>query len=72
LLGDGKHLLFVSVPISGNSAGDGQIVVQRLDGKERRTLISAGTAPRTLPGGQLAYIHAGTLLGVPSISAGWR
>jgi Tol biopolymer transport system component/predicted Ser/Thr protein kinase len=65
LLPDGKHLLFVSVPASANSAGEAQIVVQRLDGKERRTLISGGSAPRILPSGQLLYIHAGTLLGAP-------
>jgi Tol biopolymer transport system component/predicted Ser/Thr protein kinase len=65
LLEDGKHLLFVSVPRSGNPGGEGQITVQRLDGKERRALISGGSAPRVLPGGQLVYIHAGTLLGVP-------
>jgi serine/threonine-protein kinase len=64
LLADGKHLLFVAVPIV-NPAGEGQIVVQGIDGKDRRTLVNGGSDPRALPSGHLAYIHDGTLLAVP-------
>ena len=65
LLADGKHVLFVSVPSAGSSGGEGQIVVQNLDGKDRRTLVNGGTDPRLLPAGQLVYMHDGTLLAVP-------
>jgi serine/threonine-protein kinase len=64
LLADGKHLLFVAVPLV-NTVTEGQIVVQSLDGKDRRTLVNGGSDPRVLPGGQLVYIHDGTLLAVP-------
>jgi Tol biopolymer transport system component/tRNA A-37 threonylcarbamoyl transferase component Bud32 len=69
LLPDGKHLMFVSVPrttATGGEGGEGQIVVQSLGGKkDRRTLVAAGTDPRVLPAGQLVYIHDGKLLAVP-------
>jgi Tol biopolymer transport system component len=72
LLADRTHLMFVSVPrttVAGSEASEGQIVVQALDGKDdgkdRRTLVAAGTDPRVLAAGQLAYIHDGTLLAVP-------
>jgi Tol biopolymer transport system component len=64
LLVDGKHLLFVAVPLV-NTVTEGQIVVQALDGKDRRTLVNGGSDPRVLPAGQLVYIHDGTLLAVP-------
>ena len=66
LLADGKHVLYVSVPVmSAEGEGEGEIVVQALDGKERRTLIAGGSDPRVLATGQLVYIHAGTLFAVP-------
>ena len=47
-------------------AGDeGIIVLQALDGKDRRTLVTGGSDPRVLPTGHLVYIHDGVLLGVP-------
>jgi Tol biopolymer transport system component len=64
LLADGKHILFVSAPLA-STVTEGQIVVQSLDGKDRRTLVNGGSDPRVLPGGQLVYIHDGTLLAVP-------
>jgi eukaryotic-like serine/threonine-protein kinase len=64
LLADGKHILFVSVP-TGYSPREGQIVVQTLNGKDRRILIDGGSDPRVLPGGQLVYFHRETLLAVP-------
>ena len=65
LLVDGTHLLFVSAPLVSTTVTEGQIVVQTLDGKDRRTLVNGGTDPRVLPAGQLVYIHDGTLLAVP-------
>jgi Tol biopolymer transport system component len=64
LLADGKHIMFVSIP-QGVTGSEDRIVVQSLDGKDRRTLVSAGSDPRVLPTGQLLYIHEGTLLAVP-------
>ena len=70
LLPGGKHLMFVSVPrttATGGQGGEGQIVIQSLDGggKDRRILVAAGTDPRVLPSGQIVYIHDGNLLAVP-------
>ena len=68
LLADGEHLVFVSVhrtTATGSEGSEGQIVVQSLNGKDRRTLVDAGTDPHVLPAGQLVYIHEGTLLAVP-------
>ena len=64
ILADGKHLLFVSLPLAGIGNG-GQIVVQTLDGKDRRILVDGGTDPRVLAAGQLVYFHDNTLLAVP-------
>jgi serine/threonine-protein kinase len=64
LLDDGKHLLFV-LRDRGGTEGEGRIVVQALDGKDRRTLVNGGSDPRVLPTGQLLYIHDATLLAVP-------
>jgi serine/threonine-protein kinase len=62
LLADGKHVLFVALP---PGATEGQVVVQTVNGNDRKTLVNGGTDPRVLPSGQLVYIHDGTLLGVP-------
>src|ERR1017187_9174809 len=64
LLEDGKHLLFV-LREKADAQSEGRIVVQALDGKDRRTLVNGGSDPRVLPTGQLLYIHDGTLLAVP-------
>ena len=64
LLEDGKHVLF-ALRARGRAASDGTIMVQALDGKDRRTLVNGGSDPRVLPTGQLLYIHDGTLLAVP-------
>lgn len=65
LLDDGKHLLFVLRQRGDGAEGEGRIVVQTLDGKDRRTLVNGGSDPRVLPTGQLVYIHDGVLLAVP-------
>jgi Tol biopolymer transport system component len=63
LLDDGKHVVFV---VRSSAAGDeGQIVVQTLDGKDRRTLVTGGTDPQIVPTGHLLYIHSGVLLALP-------
>jgi Tol biopolymer transport system component len=64
LLEDGKHLLFV-LHDPNTADVEGRIVVQALDGKDRRTLVNGGSDPRVLPTGQLVYIHDGVLLAVP-------
>jgi len=64
LLEDGKHVIF-ALRARGRAASDGTIMVQALDGKDRRTLVNGGSDPRVLPTGQLLYIHDGTLLAVP-------
>jgi serine/threonine-protein kinase len=63
LLSGGKHLLYVLAPLGATS--EGQIIVQTLDGKDRRTLVNGGSDPHVLPSGQLVYIHDGTLLAAP-------
>jgi serine/threonine-protein kinase len=65
LLEDGKHLLFVLHDRANAAEGEGRIVVQTLDGKDRRTLVNGGTDPHLLPTGQLVYIHNDVLLAVP-------
>jgi serine/threonine-protein kinase len=65
LFADGKHVLFVSTPLASGTGAEGQIVVQTINGKDRRTLVNGGIDPRVLPSGQLVYLHEGTLLGVP-------
>jgi serine/threonine protein kinase len=64
LLPDGRHVIFVS-SAHGETAGEGQIVVQSPGGHDRRTLVSRGADPRVLPTGQLTYIQDGALLAVP-------
>jgi Tol biopolymer transport system component/tRNA A-37 threonylcarbamoyl transferase component Bud32 len=66
LLEDGKHMIFVSAPLAADSgaAGEGDILVQTLDGGDRRRLVSGGTDPHVLPSGKLVYVHDGTLFAV--------
>jgi serine/threonine-protein kinase len=64
VLPDGKGLLFSA----GTSAADwatAQVVVQALATGERRTLATAGTAPRYLPSGHVLFAQGGTLMAVP-------
>jgi Tol biopolymer transport system component len=70
LLEDGKHTIFVSHPFAADSGegdfpGEGDILVQTLDGGDRRKLVSGGTDPHLLPSGQLVYVHDSTLFAVP-------
>jgi Tol biopolymer transport system component len=64
LLDDGKHVVFTVVR-SGSSEADSQIVVQAVEGRERRVLINGDADPHVLPMGQLVYIHNATVLVVP-------
>lgn len=68
LVDHGRKLLF-AIYVSGSPA---QIVIQDLGNPgSRRTLVSAGSDPHLLPGGDLVYIDNGTLFGVPvSLSRG--
>jgi hypothetical protein len=69
MLPGGKALLF-SVA-RGTSAGDyavwdkAVIVVQRLNSRERQTLITGGSAARYLPSGHLVFARGGVLLAAP-------
>ena len=62
LLPGGKAVLFTqwSRDLEGV-----QIVVQRLDGSERRVLVRGGSDAHYLPTGHLVYARAGVLLAVP-------
>ena len=44
---------------------DAQIVVQRLDTRERRIIIRGGTSARYVPTGHIVYARAGALMAVP-------
>ena len=70
LLPDGTAVLFTSG--SEGSWDDAQIVVQPLDGGERRVLVQGGTNPRYLPGGRLAYARAGAVFVAPLDEKQWR
>jgi serine/threonine-protein kinase len=62
LLGDGKHVLFVSAP---RNLTEGEVFVQGLDGKDRRSLVKGALSPQLLSSGQLVYVHDSNLLAVP-------
>jgi len=63
LLPDGSAVLFTSG--SEGSWDDAQIVLQPLDGGERKVLVQGGTHPRFLAGGRLLYAHDGSVLLAP-------
>ncbi|MGQ0734511.1 MAG: protein kinase domain-containing protein [Acidobacteriota bacterium] len=63
MLPDGRTVLF-SVKTVGESWNLGQVVAQKLDGGERRTLVNGGADGRYLPTGHLVYALGGVLLGV--------
>jgi Tol biopolymer transport system component len=62
LLPGGKAVLFTQWSRDLEGA---QIVVQRLDGSERRVLVRGGSDAHYLPTGHLVYARAGVLLAVP-------
>jgi len=62
LLPGGKAVLFTQW---SRDLEDAQIVVQRLDGSERRVLVHGGSDAHYLSTGHLVYARAGVLLAVP-------
>jgi Tol biopolymer transport system component len=71
LLDDGRHVLFAAIPLD-QFASEGQIVVQAIDGSERRVLVNGGTNPYLLPTGHLVYLHDGTLFGTAFDTNRWE
>jgi serine/threonine-protein kinase len=70
LLPDGRALLFTSG--TEGSWDDAEVVVQPLDGGERRVLVRGGNSPRFVPGGYLAYARAGSIFVAPIDQTEWR
>ena len=64
MLPDGRALLF-SVKKTDESWDQGQIVVQPLEGGERKTLIAGGANGRYVPTGHLVFALSGSLLAAP-------
>src|SRR5262245_14168663 len=62
LLPDGMALLMTTVKYGWDTAN---VVVQPLDGGERRVLVSGGTDARLVSPGHLVYMKGGTLMAVP-------
>jgi Tol biopolymer transport system component len=62
LLPGGRAVLFTAW---NRNLDDAQIIVQRLDTRERRIILQGGTNPRYVPSGHLVYARAGTLMAVP-------
>jgi Tol biopolymer transport system component len=62
LLPGGRAVLFTAW---NRNLDDAQIIVQRLDTRERRIILQGGTDPRYVPSGHLVYARAGTLMAVP-------
>jgi serine/threonine-protein kinase len=65
LLPGGRAVLFSVRTSSVANWDQGQIVVQRLDSGERKTLVEAGAGGRYVPTGHLVYPIAGNLFAVP-------
>jgi hypothetical protein len=61
---DDQHMVF-NVRPADNPTAPTQIVVQPIDGGQRKALVDSGWTPRLLPTGQLAYVDSGTLFVVP-------
>ena len=61
LLPGGRLVLFTAW---ARNIDDAQVVVQRLDTRERRVVLRGGTYARYVPTGQLVYACAGTLMAV--------
>ena len=68
LLDDGRHVLFAVTSVLNvgreTANGEGQIVVQAIDGGPRKVLVNLGANPRLLPTGHLVYVHDHTLFAV--------
>jgi len=64
MLPGGRGVLF-SVRRPSNAQDHGRVVVQRLDGSERKTLVNGGLDGRYLPTGHLVYAISGDLFAVP-------
>ena len=62
VLPGGRAVLFTAW---SRNIDDAQIVVQRLDTRERRVVLRGGTYARYVRNGQLVYASAGTLMAVP-------
>lgn len=62
-LPDAKALLFTT--ITGNDWETANVVLQPLDGGERRVLIPGGADARYIATGHLVYMKSGTLMAVP-------
>ena len=65
MLDDGSHVLFTVTPQGPAVPGEGTIVVQSVQGGERKALVQGGTGAHVLATGQLVYLHGGSLFGVP-------
>jgi serine/threonine-protein kinase len=69
LLEDRQHIVFsIPSPVATgreSGSGEGPIVVQRIDGTDRKVLVGMGLHPRVLPTGHLVYVQNGTLFAVP-------
>ena len=63
MLPGGRDLLFSERP--RNDQDRGRVVVQHLDGGERKTLVEGGVDGRYLPTGHLVYAVSGDLFAVP-------
>jgi serine/threonine-protein kinase len=58
-------VLFTLTKPAEGAQGEGAIVVQSLETGERKVLVNGGTGGHVLPDGELVYMHASSLFGVP-------
>jgi serine/threonine-protein kinase len=66
MLPDGRSLLFVLAPVVGGDRWEAaEVVVQRLDSGERKSVVKGGSDARYVPTGHLVYVRSGVLFAVP-------
>ena len=66
MLPDGRSLLFVLAPVVGGDRWEAaEVVVQRLDSGERKSVVKGGSDARYVPTGHLVYARSGVLFAAP-------
>jgi serine/threonine-protein kinase len=64
VLPGGHHVIFTTIETRGDVEG-ASIMLQSIEGGEKRTLIRGGTTPKYVPTGHIIYVRSGTLMAVP-------